>query len=756
MVSFKNSTARIATLILLGFVLAACSGGDDGSDGAAGAPGPAGPPGPPGPSTGSGIPIGSTININIAVSGVAIPTGGGAPVVSLTLTNDLEQGLKDLPAGDIRFTLAQLSPGTDGGSSEWQSYVTRSSGGIADAQADAERGSAGAFVDNGDGTYQYTFANDLTAYPGGPVFDGTKTHRLGIEIREQAPISSNGIIDFVPVGGAPLFERKIVDNDTCNACHDRLEFHGGPRTDVDYCVTCHNPSSIDGDTGNGVDMKRLIHNIHSARADYQIVGYGGKVHDWSDLVWTQDIRNCQTCHEEDDLNTPQASNWRLVPNRAACGTCHYDDGDATNDEHDYAIEDGEHPLGLLLTDDTQCVLCHGPDAVIVNGDVQVARVHEIPTQIESRRFQYNIENVIDMAVGLTPTVEISVTNPLDGTYYDILNDVEFTTCAGGASRLAVGIAWNTADYTNTGSGAAAAQPISLNPLTCFGNPGATPVAGSPGVFSVTAGTPIPASAIGTAAVTIDGHPAVDIDGVVNRIPVTNVVEYIGIDGAPAVARREVVDIVNCDNCHKELSLHGNNRTDNPQVCVTCHNPNATDVTKRVPVAVPTDPPTDCINVLGTDDAPIDFKFMIHAIHASGNESDEIGQPYNVCGYGNSPHTFDIVSPGKVENCEGCHTQGTYFPVDPNAVLGTTVDAGADWTSPIDDRVVSPNTSVCSACHVSSLAAEHMVQNGGDFNATKAADSTLISSGVETCELCHGEGRTADVEVMHKVRDFPLN
>ena len=191
MASLKNSLIRIPTLLLLGLVLAACDGGDNGADGAAGAPGPAGPPGPPGPSTGSGIPIGSTEEINIAVSDVAIPTGGGAPTVNLTLTNDLEQGLKDLPAGDIRFTLAQLSPGSNGGSSEWQSYITRSSGGIPDAQADAERGSAGTFVDNGDGTYQYTFANDLTAYPAGPVFDGTKTHRLGIEIRGQAPISSH-------------------------------------------------------------------------------------------------------------------------------------------------------------------------------------------------------------------------------------------------------------------------------------------------------------------------------------------------------------------------------------------------------------------------------------------------------------------------------------------------------------------------------------------------------------------------------------
>jgi OmcA/MtrC family decaheme c-type cytochrome len=156
--------------------------------------------------------------------------------------------------------------------------------------------------------------------------------------------------------------------------------------------------------------------------------------------------------------------------------------------------------------------------------------------------------------------------------------------------------------------------------------------------------------------------------------------------------------------------------------------------------------------LGLDDTPIDFKFMIHAMHASG----ETGVAYDVCGYRQSSHSFLFESPGKVANCEGCHTQGTYYPVDPGAVLGTTVDAGDDLSVPTDDTVVSPNTSVCSACHVSDLAAEHMKQNGGDFEATKAADSTLISSGVETCALCHGKGGIADVEAVHHVRDFPLN
>jgi OmcA/MtrC family decaheme c-type cytochrome len=218
---------------------------------------------------------------------------------------------------------------------------------------------------------------------------------------------------------------------------------------------------------------------------------------------------------------------------------------------------------------------------------------------------------------------------------------------------------------------------------------------------------------------------------------------VGIDGATTVARRGVVDIQKCDDCHKELSLHGNNRTDNPEVCVTCHNPNATDVSKRN---------APCTDTLGTDDTTVDFKVMIHALHTSG----EIEVPYDVCGYGNFPHSIEFEYPGHTQNCEGCHLPGTYFPVDPGAVLGTTVDSGADPATPIDDTVVSPNTAVCSTCHVTALAAEHMTQNGGDFNATKAADSTLISSGVETCGLCHGEGRIADVEAMHGVGDFKFN
>lgn len=743
MASFMNRSSRIAFLVLFGLFIAGCEGNDGapGADGADGAPGPAGPPGP---STGGGVPVDSADRINIAVTAVDVPSGGGAPTVSLALTNDLNQGLVGLPAGDIRFVLSQLTPGSGGSSSEWQSYKTTDDGGVPDVQATAERGSEGTFVDNNDGTYTYTFANDLDAYPAGPVFDANKIHRLGIEIRGQAPISSNGIFTFVPATGAPPADdadaRRIVDNDTCNACHDRLEFHGGPRTDVDYCVTCHNPSSIDGDSGNTVDMKALIHNIHSGRGDYVIFGYGGTEYDYSGIKWTQDIRNCQTCHEEDDENTPQASNWREVPNRAACGTCHWDDG-VPDSGNDFAIEDGMHPAGFVFTDDTQCVTCHGPEATIGGGALQVANVHQIPTQLASANFQYNILSVTNTAVGEFPVVQFSVTNPNAGDApYNIQTDTEFTTCTFGASRLAVSVGWDTTDYTNTGSGNTPAQPVSMNPLTACG--GASTDNGD-GTFTVTSPVAVPADVTGTLAVTIDGHPAVDIDGTIERIAVTNAVAYAGVTDLEPQPRRNAVAIERCDQCHNQLAMHGNNRTDEPEVCVVCHNPNATDINRRNP---------PCSDDIGADDATIDMKRMIHLLHASG----ATGVPYEVCGFGNGTHIYDVAYPGALNNCEGCHEPGGYYPVEPGEILGTTIDVGADPASPTDDIVISPNASVCSSCHVSDLAKTHMEQNGSDFAATKAADSTLISSGVESCALCHGPGRSADVSEVHGVADFQFN
>jgi OmcA/MtrC family decaheme c-type cytochrome len=684
--------------------------------------------------------------INVSYDSLTVPAGGGAPTVVVRLTNDLGFGLTGLPAANLRFTLAQLTAGQNGGSSEWQSYITRDSAGIADAQATTETATAGTYTDNGDGTYTYTFAQALTAYPAGPTYDETKTHRLGSEIRTNSGAflpfnipANNAPFDFVPSGGNIIETRLIVNNDTCNACHDNLEFHGEARFDIEYCVTCHNPYSIDGDTvaeawGGTVDMKQLIHKIHGndnfghqLTNGYFIIGHNDTLHDYTNVKWSQDVRNCETCHNETNTAVPQASNWRTVQNRASCGSCH--------DDIDFAA--GDHPGGLVFTDDTQCADCHNETSGATA--LHVPEVHRQPNREAGDQFEYNILTITNTGIGEFPVVEYSVTDPTNGdAAYDLLNDPEWTNC--GPARLAVGIAWDTDDYHNNDTGSSPGLGISMNAINCFGG---SPADVGGGVFSVTSPVAVPASAGGSLAVTIDGHPAVDIDGSLERIAVTNVVDYAPITDTTVTKRRNAVAIDKCVDCHNQLTMHGNNRTDNIEVCVTCHAPNVTDVNRRA---------GQCEIDLGLDDTSVDMKYMIHRLHASG----AVNVPYEVCGFGNSTHIFDFVYPGKLNNCEGCHVAGGYYPVDPAKVLGTTVDSGADPATPIDDVVVSPNSSVCSGCHTSELAANHMIQNGGDFNATKAADSTLISSGVETCALCHGEGSSADVAVMHGIDTFESN
>jgi OmcA/MtrC family decaheme c-type cytochrome len=284
-------------------------------------------------------------------------------------------------------------------------------------------------------------------------------------------------------------------------------------------------------------------------------------------------------------------------------------------------------------------------------------------------------------------------------------------------------------------------PIGINFQTGATNDGTN-------TFTKTSTDPIPTGITGSGFVALEGRAAVDLDGdgiQDDEVPVETDVLTFAITDSDPEDRRKIVDITNCNDCHKNLSIHGDNRSGNTELCSTCHNPHATDINRRV--FNEDGSPSDCVAELGTDDETIDMKRMIHAIHAG-----TIG----VCGYGNNAHPyFDVVYPGKLNNCEGCHIKGedTFYPVDPAVIPATTVDAGADRSTLTDDVAISPNTSVCSSCHASDLAKEHMIQNGGDFEAGKADDGSIQSATVETCNLCHGPGRSADVGEVHQVDTF---
>jgi OmcA/MtrC family decaheme c-type cytochrome len=290
----------------------------------------------------------------------------------------------------------------------------------------------------------------------------------------------------------------------------------------------------------------------------------------------------------------------------------------------------------------------------------------------------------------------------------------------------------------------------MNPLTACGG---TATDNLDGTYTVTSPAQVPAGLVGTLSAGIEGHPWVDINGdgatsFTERVAVTNAIFYLGIDGATTVERRNAIAIERCNDCHNRLSIHGFNRTDEPEVCVQCHNPNATDINRRNP---------PCSDDLGTADVPIDFKRMVHLIHASGATK----VPYEVCGFGNSTHVFDVKYPGHRDNCERCHqvteeNPFPYHPVEAGQIQGTTISVGIDPVSPTDDVVISANSAVCSSCHVSDLARNHMIQNGGNFAATKNADGSLNPADVESCALCHGPGRSADVKEVHGVDSFQFN
>lgn len=688
----------------------------------------------------------------------------GRPNVEFQLTDARNVAILDLTAADVRFVIGKLQRSPLGNlHGDWQSYLnTVEAPGVGPGTAPRlhatyERGSAGTLTNNADGTYSYRFAQSITSVDALPAdvvaqaqsegldlsFDATLTHRVAIQF-DNTLESENPTLDFIPETGGTtgLLRARITATDTCNGCHDELAFHGGHRVEVDYCVVCHNPGTTDANSGNSMDMPVLIHKLHRGRdlpsvmagGSYAVYGFRDSLVDYSGIAYPQDIRACGNCHAGSAtadsaraVRTPQGDNWQEFPARNGCGGCH--------DDIDFSAHYGNQ------TDDTGCRGCHASAGIAGS----VAASHAMPAREAAAEFAFELLNVADTAPGQFPRVGFRVVDPTRADApWDILNDAPFTQ-AGGASRLAVTLGWSTSDYTNTGSGSAPANTVSIDALA------ATAV--GDGTFEVRSPVAIPdgtlapgVAATGSGAVTLEGHPAVDIDGTITRIPVPNVHAFFAIDEPDdtAVARREIATIDQCNACHDQLSLHGENRTDDLQACATCHNPRNTDVEVR---AIAVTPPTD-----GKNEESIDLGTMIHGIHAAGFRE----QPLQIVGFrGFTTYVYDadhVHYPGRIDNCLACHTDGTWRLPLANGLLGKTVDTGADAASPADDRVVTPATALCASCHDGAEAAAHMIAEGGSFATTQAMiDAGAVSEG---CTTCHGDGTSLSVDATHRIRALP--
>jgi OmcA/MtrC family decaheme c-type cytochrome len=159
-------------------------------------------------------------------------------------------------------------------------------------------------------------------------------------VREAAV---NPVKSFAVTGTAVTPRRTSVATAQCNQCHDVLGLHGGQRQVVEECVICHNPTNSDilqrpaaAGAPESISFQRLIHRIHKGdelTQDFTVYGNGGSIHNYNEVRYPGDLRNCAKCHAANGFTLPLPTGIAPVttlrdyytpqgPATAACLGCH--------------------------------------------------------------------------------------------------------------------------------------------------------------------------------------------------------------------------------------------------------------------------------------------------------------------------------------------------------------------------------------------------------------------------------------------------
>jgi OmcA/MtrC family decaheme c-type cytochrome len=465
------------------------------------------------------------------------------------------EGIRTEGEVDVSFTVAYLpiESRLDGDVVlPYVNYITRTvmsdDGSTSATQPATDSGGTWTAMDEADGIYRYDFGEVLPT-----DYDATRTHTIGYYAsRTYAGVRyvANDAPNFRPDGMAVTETRDIVTNDACNNCHTPLALHGGRREDVRLCATCHAPGYEDPDSGNTLDFQTMVHKIHRGAdlpsvqngVPYEIVGYMGRVHDYSEVEFPQDVRNCTTCHAGAD-----GENWNTVPSRASCGSCH----------DDIWFEMGDPPESWQMLhpggdrpDDDRCTTCHIPTGVGVS---PIIDRHYYPYTDPSSAYPEIALDAVTLSSSRQIEVEFTIT--LGGAPHDVIGTP--------IDRLRFRVAGPTTDY------------LFQEDYDAFTEGTLTAIDASMGQFRYV--VPDTVDAIATAAgVPAAGSWAVsvesrDLDSAGERLASNNPVAAVAITDPTAVPRRAVVSTANCNTCHEPLGFHGGNRTE-PDYCAFCHNP----------------------------------------------------------------------------------------------------------------------------------------------------------------------------------------
>ena len=672
-----------ATALLLA-TLAGCGGGNDGGS----LPAPAPPPPPP-----SGV-IGDKLNAAAAIpsndtstnsssafsvlqaNGIPAVTVTGAPTVNFAVFSDgtVKQGLT---LSDVSFAIAKLVPGTNGDIDQWQSYVYRTetttgsnnvgsgAGGgpvlksATQATTDPKPASlANQLVYNAEGYYTYRFSTNITdpALTNGIVFEPGRTHRIAIQLSYKnaagETIRVNPYFDVtfdangrsVPVTD-PSKTRVMADVSSCNGCHDRLAIHGGGRVDVQYCVMCHNPGTTDANSGNVLTMQTMTHKIHAGRLlasqvgaggeNYVIWGYQNSKHDYSEVGFPQDLRNCTVCHSGANPKTPQGDNWKSRASKEACLTCHANKPGSSWHASHTTIGAALRPPVSDPVDipNANCLGCHsqgdtyGPD-----------RVHWNQNEENAAKYRVTIESATYDAASRKVTVKYYLADPTNSNArYNLVTP----DCTGSGATLVCGSSTQFGNlrlylaYQNL-----IGQPAGVTEFTSYNNGGSSANAyfykgTNDGTNRYTVDIPVPAdtataAAQGTARVVgigqvkepqlvaawaTDPRPPVTPTTLVNVV-VQHTFADVALSG-PLTPRRQVVSNDKCNVCHGALgTTSGSNTLANAfhsgarntvESCALCHDQNRASSS------------TVMTNGMALQEN-YSFKRMIHGIHGNSKRT----------------------------------------------------------------------------------------------------------------------------------------
>ena len=667
--------------------------GAAGPQGSAGAQGPAGQQGSQGPAGPQGLQgaVAAAPDLKSTITKVTI-NADRRPVVTFTLTDSKGAPLKiaDLD-GEPRFGIAYLKVDASTGLSQYVNYYTTTVKGnpYTVNGVTKQPALASATQPNLDPIGKFTDnGNGVYTYTFNQTlpadYTATDTHLLAGQITRGGRTYVANPIYFFVPAGGAVTVNRLA-------------------AQTATCNQCHDPLALHGGTRREFNLCQICHTPQNTDpesgnvVDLKVMIH--KIHNGNNLPSTKNGTTYQIIgYRQSYFNFSEVAFPDDVRN---CTKCHNGpQGDmyktspnraacgSCHDDVDFAT--GKNHPGGTQTSDSSCKLCHSA-TMTQEFDASVPGAHVIPkrsSQLPGVNITVKVSNT---APGQKPIVVFNIKDKKG-------NAIEPTKM----TSIAFILAGPTTDYavrfyeTNVQQ---AGKTISV------GNGNYQ--------YNFTNAIPTNSSGTGTYALATQAYKAYNLTAPsarINKASLLNVrdvefndVVYVPVTDAKAVARRTVVDLKNCQACHTKIDfIHGTARQ-NTELCVLCHNPTFTAA-----------PPTGSPN--GTARVPIDFKYMIHRIH----EGEEQTVPYKFSRYDFS----EVLFPGDLRNCAKCHVTGSNTLPMKSGVQGS-----------VAIKTTSPVTTVCSSCHDTTAAAGHM-----DINTSQ--------KGVETCNVCHAEGREVAISKAH--------